>query len=528
MHPRCSRFLLLCLLSPATTVSAATYDLIVRGGRVADGTGNPAYHADVAVKDGRIAAIGKFAGDAREVLDATGCIVAPGFIDVHAHGDDIENLPLAENFVRMGVTTIVNGNCGGSKLNLAEHFKKLEDVLISVNVATLIGQGTVRRQVMGGSFLRPPTDKELDQMRGLVDQAMKDGAVGLSTGLIYLPGTFTKTEELIELARVAAKHDGIYVSHMRTEGTGIFGAIEELMRIAREAGIRAEISHIKLSGKSAWGQADKVLALIEAGRAGGLDITQDQYMYPASSTGISARIPEWAREGGDQQFLARYNDPAQHAKMVADMKKSLEQSQHDDFSYVFIASYRYDKSLNGLNVREAARKTRGADTIEDQIELMLEINKNGGASAVYHSMNEEDLQRYLQHPNTMIAADSGVRAFGEGVPHPRGYGNNARALARYVRELQLVRLEDMIRKMTSLPATTFRLEGRGELRVGNWADITVFDPAKVQDHATFKEPHQFATGFKAVIVNGEPVVRDDQHTKARPGRPLRHRSPANH
>jgi len=506
-----------------TAASAEGYDLVIRGGRVADGTGNPAYFADVAVKDGRIAAIGRIHGEAQEIIDAKGCIVAPGFIDVHAHGDDIEDLPLAENFVRMGVTTIVNGNCGGSTANVAEHFKKLEAVRVSVNVATLIGHNTVRSRAMGGSFMRPPTDQELERMRAHVEQAMRDGAVGLATGLIYLPGTFAKTEEIIELAKVAAKHDGLYASHLRSEGTGIFKALEELFRIAREAGIRAEISHIKLSGKSAWGQTEKVLAMIDAARAEGLDLTQDQYLYPASSTGISSRLPDWAREGGSKDFLARYNDPAQHAKMVADMKQSLQSSRHDDFSYVSIASYRYDKSLNGLNVKEAAMKTRGADTIEDQIELMLEMHKNGGASAVFHSMNEDDLRRYLLHPNTMIAADSGVRAFGEGVPHPRGYGNNARALARYVRELRLIRLEDMVRKMTSLPATAFRLRERGELRPGYWADIAVFDAEKVQDHATFKEPHQYATGFKAVLVNGVVVVRDDQHTKARPGRPLRHR-----
>lgn len=513
--------LLLAGLVLAFPGSAAEFDLVIRNGRVVDGTGNPAFRADVAVKDRRIVSVGRVDGKGASEIEAVGCIVAPGFIDVHAHGDDVEKLPKSENFVRMGVTTIVNGNCGSSKLDVAGHFKKLEDVLISVNVATLVGHGTIRSKVMGGSFMRPPTAAELGKMQGLVEQAMKDGAVGMSTGLIYLPGTFAKTEEIIELARVVGRHDGVYASHMRGEGTTIYSSLEELFRIAREAGVRAEISHIKLSGKSAWGQAALILEKLEAARAQGLDITQDQYMYPASSTGISARIPKWAREGDDKQFVERFNDPVQHAKMVSDMKEDLAESQHDDFSYVFIASYGYDKSLNGLNIKEAAARVRGRDGIEDQIELMLEINKNGGASAVYHSMNETDLQVYLQHPNTMIAADSGVRAFGEGVPHPRGYGNNARALARYVRELKLVRLEDMIRKMTSLPAATFRLEGRGLLQPGNWADITVFDPSQVQDHATFKEPHQYATGFKAVLVNGEPTVLNDRHTGARSGRPLR-------
>lgn len=513
-------------LSLCAPLQSAEFDVVISGGRIVDGTGNPACHAEIGIKDGRITAIGRrLEGSSTQRIDASGLVVAPGFIDVHSHGDDIESLPLAENFVRMGVTTVVNGNCGGSKLNIEEHFKKLEDVTISINVATLIGHGTVRGKAMGGSFMRPPTQAEMDKMKSLVEQAMKDGAVGLSTGLIYLPGTFARTEELVELAKVAAKYDGIYASHMRGEGTSIGKSIDELCRIAREANIRAEISHIKLSGKSAWGQTSKVLGQIEAARAEGLDITQDQYMYPASSTGISSRVPKWAREGGSKAYLKRFNDPKDHARMIADIKEDMAESQAEDLSYIYIASYKYDKSLNGLNVKEAAAKSRGSDTVESQIELILEMEKNGGASAVYHSMNEDDLQQYLQHPNTMIAADSGVRAFGEGVPHPRGYGNNARALARYVRELKLVRLEDMIRKMTSLPATTFRLEGRGELRVGNWADITVFDPAKVQDHASFKEPHQYATGFKAVLVNGEVVVREDKHTQARPGKPLKHHAP---
>ncbi len=513
---------LVAFLLQGSFIQAVDYDLVLRGGRVADGTGNPAYHADVGIKDGRIKAIGRLQGSRTLEIDVAGMVVAPGFIDVHSHGDDIEKLPLAENFVRMGVTTIVNGNCGSSTLDVGAHFKKLEDVTVSINVATLVGHGTVRSKAMGGSFMRPPNATEMDTMKRLVDQAMKDGAVGMSTGLIYLPGAFAKTEELIELSKVVAAHDGIYASHMRGEGRSILESVEELARIAREGGVRAEISHIKLSGKSAWGQTDKVLAAIEGARAAGLDITQDQYMYPASSTGISSRIPKWAREGGSKEYLKRYNDPKEHARMVADMKEDLEESQSGDFSYVFIASYGYDKSLNGLNVKEAAAKTRGDDSIGSQIELLLEMEKNGGASAVYHSMNEDDLQQYLRHPNTMIAADSGVRAFGSGVPHPRGYGNNARALARYVRELKLIRLEDMVRKMTSLPATTFRLHERGELRPGYWADISVFDPETVQDHATFKQPHQYATGFKVVLVNGEVVVRDDKHTKARPGMPVRH------
>lgn len=500
--------------------AAEPFDLLVRHGRVCDGTGNPMYFADVAVKNGRIVAVGKIERDAKVEIDAKGMIVAPGFIDVHTHADDVDELPLAENFVRMGVTTIVVGNCGGSQLEVGKFFGRVEATNVSVNVATLIGHGTVRSQVMGGSFMRPPTAAELDKMKSLVEKAMKEGAVGLSTGLIYLPGTFAKTEEIIELAKVAAAHGGIYASHMRDEGPEIFEALDELFRIAREANIRAEISHLKLSGKANWGQPQKVIAAIERARAEGLDITEDGYSYTASSTGMSQLVPESAREGG--KFLERLASPSEKAKISSEMKEKLKKSAQGSYAYAMIADYKHDRSLNGLNIAEAAKKVRGSDSIDDQIEMILEIQKNGGASGVFHSISEEDLRVFLAHPNTMIASDSGVRKYREGVPHPRGYGNNARVLAQYVRELKLLRLGDAIRKMTSLPATTFRLKDRGEVREGNWADLALFDPEKIQDHATFKDPHHYATGFGYVLVNGVVVVKDDRHTGARPGQALRH------
>jgi N-acyl-D-amino-acid deacylase len=499
-----------------------TYDLIIRGGRVVDGMGSPAFFADVAVRNGRLAAIGRIKDKAAKEIDANGLIVAPGFIDVHTHAENIDSLPMAENFARMGVTTLVLGNCGGSALNVADFFRRLEDVTISVNVATLIGHNTVRSEAMGGSFMRLPTDEEMAKMKVLVEQAMKDGAVGFSTGLIYLPGTFAKTEEIIELAKVASAYDGIYVSHMRDEGLEIFDALKEVFRIAGEAHIRAHVSHIKLSGKTSWGQAEKVIAAIEQAREQGLDITQDQYAYTASSTGISQLVPEMAREGGHNRFIERINNPDEKTKIVAQMKTKLKRGGRDDYAYAVVADYDKDPSLNGKNIVEAARLKRGSDSLDDQIELVLEIQKNDGASAVFHNMNEDDLRFFLQHPNTMFASDSTVRKFREGVPHPRGYGNNARVLARYVRELKLLRLEEAIRRMTSLPAATFRIKDRGQLREGNWADIVVFDPAKVQDRASFSEPHQYATGFAAVLVNGVVVVKDDQHTGARPGKALRH------
>jgi N-acyl-D-amino-acid deacylase len=518
---------LVCLLALFVAIvpfrlHSQTYDVVIRHGRVVDGSGNPAFFADVAVKDGRIAAIGRVPGDARIEIDAHRLIVAPGFIDVHTHADGVADMPQAENFVRMGVTTVVAGNCGDSTLNVAKLFQAVEQANVAVNVATLVGHNSVRAKAMGGSVDRPPTAPELAQMKALVEQAMKDGAVGLSTGLIYQPGVFAKTDEIVELAKVLAAYDGIYTSHMRHEDNQIYKALDEVFRVAREAGIRAEVSHIKLSGPSAWGQADRVLAYIEKARAEGLDVTQDQYSYTASSTGLSQLVPDWALEGGRSEFRKRLADPSQKVTMIAEMKKSLRNKGREDYSYAVIASCRQDKSLDGLNIAEAAKAKRGADSLEDQIETVLEIQANGGASGVFHGMSEDDLQTFMRHPNTMIACDSGLRKLGEGMPHPRGYGNNARVLARYVRELKVLRLEDPIRKMTSLPANTFHFKGRGELREGNWADIVVFDPDKIQDNSTYKDPHHYATGIPYVLVNGIPVIKNGEHTGAKAGQALRH------
>jgi N-acyl-D-amino-acid deacylase len=420
------------------------------------------------------------------------------------------------------VTTLILGNCGGSKVDLPPFFHALEGGGISANVATLIGHGSVRSRVIGRSEDRAPTADELEEMRLLVDRAMQEGAIGLSTGLIYLPGTFAQTDEIIELAKAAAAHDGIYVSHMRNEGRLIFAALEELIRVAREANIRAQVSHIKLSGNSAWGQTEQVLGMIEAARAEGLDITQDQYMYTASSTGISQLVPRDAREGGRDQFRERMADPETKRAISLQMIQGLQATGRSDYSYAAIASYRRDPSLNGLRLPEAAKRRFGSDDLAAQIELILEIESNGGASGVFHGMDEGDLQGFLRHPHTMVASDSAIRPFGEGVPHPRGYGNSARLLARYVRELQVLRLEDAVRRMTSLPAAAFRIRGRGLLAEGHWADLVIFDPASVQDHADFDDPHRYATGFRYVLVNGEITVENDEHTGARGGKVLRH------
>jgi N-acyl-D-amino-acid deacylase len=521
MSLRVSLLVLLAAIGPASATVAQTYDLVIRGGRVLDGTGTPAVAGDVAVRAGRIAAVGRIDGAGRTEIDAAGRIVAPGFIDVHTHSEDITELPVAENFLRMGVTTIVTGNCGSSRVDVGEFFAGIERTRVAVNVATLLGQGSVRAQVMGGSFMRPPSAAELERMRAIVDRGMQEGALGLSTGLIYLPGTFTKTEELIELARVASAHGGLYVSHMRAETIQIFDALDELLRIAREAKIRAQVSHLKLSGPAAWGRADEVLALLARARAEGLDVTQDQYVYTASSTGISALVPTEAREGGTAEFRKRLQDPATKAGVVAQMKRTLENGKRGDYTYAVIASYSRNPRLNGMTIPQAAKILRGSDTIDDQIETILDITANGGAQGIFHGMSEQDLQKFLVHPLTMVASDAGPRRFGRAVPHPRGYGNNARVLGRYVRELKLLSLEDAVRKMTSLPAQTFHLPERGRIQAGCHADLVIFDPATVTDPSTFSDPHHYAQGIDDVIVNGEAVIRRGVLTDARPGRPVK-------
>jgi N-acyl-D-amino-acid deacylase len=514
----------LCLTTLAISVSAADLDLIIRHGRVVDGTGNPAFFADVGIAGGKIVAVGNLTNQATRELDAHGMVVAPGFIDLHTHADDVARHPRAENFLRMGVTTVVVGNCGDSTLDVGKFFRDVETTHVSPNVATLIGHNSVREAAMGGSFDREPTEPELTRMRDLVDRAMADGAQGLSTGLIYLPGTFARTEEIIELARVAARHGGLYATHMRNESDHIFDALSEAVRVGREAGLPVHVSHLKLGSERAWGQADQVLAFLEEARRSGLDVTWDQYAYTASSTTIGQLVPDSAREGGRQAFAARLADPARKAAIVEQMKRRLAARGATNYAYAVIAAYAHDPRLNGQNIMQAARLLRGSDSLDDQIETILEIQKHGSASGVFHGMNEGDLQTFMRHPITAVACDSGIREFGKGVPHPRGYGNNARVLGHYVRELGVLRLEDAIRKMTSLPANDFHFAGRGMLKPGNWADVAVFDPATVTDNATYDDPHHYATGFAFVLVNGEVVVDHDRHTGARPGMALRHQS----
>lgn len=500
---------------------AADFDLLITNAQIADGGGGPLIKGSIAVKEGRIMAVGQVEGSAETVIDAGGKVAAPGFIDVHTHSEDICLIPAAENFLRMGVTTIITGNCGHSRTDVAKFFQEIEESKVALNVATLIGHGAVREQGMGGSFIRAPSAEQLATMKELVEQAMKDGAVGLSTGLIYVPGSFAKTEELIALAKVAAAHDGIYVSHMRYETVRIFEALNEIIRIAREAKIPAEVSHIKLSGPTAWGKAAEVLAVLDKARAEGVKITQDQYAYTASSTGLRQTLPDSALEGEHADFVARIADPQKKTAILASMAEMRARQGRKDYSYAVIARCKADPSLNGKTIPEAAKMRRGADTLADQVETIIEIEALGGASAIFHGINEDDLQTFLKHPLTMIASDGGPRRLGEDVPHPRSYGNNARVLGRYVRELKLLTLPEAVRRMTSLPAQTFHLKDRGMIQAGAHADIVIFDPDKVKAPSTFSDPHHYAEGFDHVIVNGGVTIRDGKLTEMRSGGPLR-------
>lgn len=503
--------------------SPPVYDLLITNARIVDGSGNPWFRADVAVRDGRIAEIGHIAPDsARKVIDAHGQILAPGFIDVHTHVESIYSLPAAENFIRMGVTSLVTGNCGTSTTDVGEFLGRMKEKPLAVNLATLIAHGSVRRKVMGLGD-RPPTPDELKQMEAVVEQGMKDGAVGLSTGLIYVPGTYAKTDEIVALARVAARYGGLYATHMRNEGDRVADAIRESIQIGELAGLPVEISHFKISNKKLWGQSPMTLGLVRDARARGLVVTVDQYAYTASSTSLDSRLPSWLRAGGLDEAKKRLADKATREKAINDTKESLKRSGFKDYSFAVVASYDPDKSFNGKSIAEITKQVRHKTDITSQIEQMLEMYEAGGAGMIYHGMDEGDVKRIMQEPFTMIASDSGVRQVDESVPHPRGYGNNARVLGRYVRELKLITLEDAIRKMTSLPAQTFGFRDRGLIREGYAADFVIFDENTIADRATFVNPHQYPSGISYVIVNGETVLANGQMTEARPGIALRGR-----
>ena len=508
-------------LSISALAQTVQFDLAIKNARIIDGTGNPWFKADIGIKEGLIAKIGIInESEAKEIVDAKNQIVAPGFIDVHAHTENIFNNPAAENFIRMGVTSLVTGNCGGSVADVGKFLDNYKKTPLAVNLATLIAHGTVRREVLGLEN-REPTPDEMRKMEALVEKGMKDGAVGLSTGLIYVPGTYAKTEEVVALARVAKTYNGVYASHIRNEADKVFEAIAEAINIGEQTGIPVEISHFKISSKKFWGKTNETLGLVRTARDKGLPVTVDAYAYTASSTSLDTILPSWALAGGREEGKKRLADAETKKKIIEEIKKTLKDNKFKDYEYAYVASYSANKEFNGKNIKQIAKMVRGKDNLNAQLEQIFEIYSAGGAQMVYHKMDEPDVQNILREPFTMIASDSGVRSAGEGVPHPRGTGNNVRVLGRYVRELKIISLEDAIRKMTSLPAQTFNLRDRGLIKEGFAADLVIFDEKTIADKATYDNPHQFPVGIFNILVNGKMTFADGQMTGMRNGKALK-------
>ena len=505
------------------------YDFIVRNARIVDGTGNPWFRGDVGVTDGTIAAVApSISGSAPVIIDAADRVLAPGFIDVHTHvessssRDGLEQLPRADNYILDGVTTIVTGNCGSSEIDLAAYRNRLTD--LGLNVATLIGHNSVRRAVMGREN-RAPTAEELIEMEELVARAMRQGAVGLSTGLLYVPGTYASTDEVVQLARVAASHGGIYASHIREQAERLHQSIEEAVHIGREAEIPVQISHFKVKDPKRWGTIGDALALVERYREAGVDVTIDAYPYARASTNLGVNLPRWAVAGARADIADRILDGQSRARIVAEMKQKLELGGYADYSFATVAQYAPNPELNGMTISDINTLSGREQSIDAEIDTILEMMLEGGdagylygAQMIYHYMSVEDVDTIFRYPHTAVASDGSITAFGRGKPHPRSYGTNARVLKDLVRERGVLSLEDAVRRMTSLPATRFGFSGRGIVAPGFVADLVLFDPAEVSDPATYEDPHQYAVGFDYVWVSGEAVVADRKVSDARPGR----------
>ena len=499
------------------------YDVLIQGGSIVDGLGGPAYAADIAVAGDRIVEIGDLEGaTATSIIDATGQVVSPGFIDLHTHADrNIRDNPGVENYLFQGVTTMLMGNCGNSPVHLDGYFQSVEETRIAPNLGMLIGHNAVRAEVMGNDN-RAPTGDELAGMKRLVKAAMDAGAFGMSTGLIYLPGTYSETDEVVALARVVAKDGGIYASHIRNEFDLITDAITEAITVGREASVPVQISHFKVADNSMWGDSTVTLGLVAAAREEGLDVTVDQYPYTAASTGLVNVIPAWARAGSHADFQARLDDPETRAKIKAETMAILYGARAaGDLSRITVASFPSQPEYAAKTLAEETQMNGRYPTIENGAEVAMEVLYDGGGSAIYHMMVEEDVRRIMQAPFTSIASDGSAVTFGENVPHLRNYGTFPRVLRKYVREEGLLDLEQAIHKMTAMPADRIGLETRGRLAKGMIADISIFDPESVGDNDDWADPHHYATGFSHVLVNGTLVISDGERTDAFPGQVLK-------
>jgi N-acyl-D-amino-acid deacylase len=507
------------------------YDLVIRGGRIVDGTGSPWFVGDVGVRGDTIVAV-----DARldpggaRVIDASGLVVSPGFVDVHSHseahddGQDVIGNPAAENNVRQGVTTVIASPDGGGSVRVGEYLDKVAAAKPAINVGSFIGHGAVRGAVVGQAD-RPATPEELTRMRELVRTGMRDGAFGLSTGLFYVPGSYATLQEVIDLASVAGESGGIHQSHMRDETGKILDSVRDTIAIGEQGHLPTQVTHHKIIGKANWGRSVDTLRLIDEARARGVDATIDQYPYTASSTSIQGGLlPTWLQEGGRTRMLERLRDESQLRRALTAITSAIENDRGGgDPANIVLAACPFDPSLAGKSLAQVLRDRKRPATPDQAADLALEIVQKGGCSAVYHAISEDDLVRILRHPATMVASDAspGIPTFGKDVPHPRAYGTFARVLGIYVREKKVLTLEDAVRKMSSFPARRMGLFDRGVVRPGMKADMVVFNPNTIVDKATFEKPHQYADGVTAVVVNGVVTLADGKMSGERAGRALR-------
>jgi N-acyl-D-amino-acid deacylase len=542
---------LLLVLAAAGCSRAPHYDVIIRNGTIVDGSGAPAVAGDVAIREQKIAAVGSLgAATATTEVDAKGLTVAPGFINMLSHSETsliADGRSMSE--LKQGVTLEVFGEGSMGPMNdrmkqesqarqsdikfdigwttLGQYLDWLVARGISPNIASFVGAATVRVNELGYAD-RAPTPEELDRMRAHVRTAMEEGAMGLSSALIYAPGFYAKTDELVELAKVASQYGGMYISHMRSEGNRLVEAVDELTTIAREAKIRAEIYHLKAAGESNWSKLDEVIRRVEAARKEGLEITADMYTYTAGSTGLDAAMPPWVQEGGYQAWAGRLKDPSTRAKVMKEMLAPTDAWENLMLAATpkgtLLVGFR-NEALRGLigKTLEEVAAMRGKSPQETAMDLVVEDGSR--VQVVYFLMSEENTRRQVGLPWVSFGSDAGSLA-AEGVflkqsTHPRAYGNFARLLGKYVREDKATTLEDAIRRLTSFPAATLRLADRGLLKAGHFADVVVFDAATIRDHATYEAPHQYATGMRHVWVNGTQVLRDGEHTGAKPGQVVR-------
>jgi N-acyl-D-aspartate/D-glutamate deacylase len=500
------------------------YDIMIKNGTIVDGLGGKPFQADIGIRKGKIAKIGKLkAGKAKKVIDAVNLMVCPGFIDLHTHTDDgILEQPDAHNYIRQGVTTVLGGNCGGSFYPIGEFLEKVERGKIALNFCTLVGHNTIRRKVMG-NVNREPTGEEMVQMKQMVGKAMRDGAVGISTGLKYMPGAYAGTGEVIELAKVAAQYRGFYATHMREEGLGILEAVQETIKIGKSAKIPVHISHHKIAGKDRWGSSVKTLAMIDRARKEGIDVTLDQYPYPATSTGLTILFPSRALEGNPKEWKKRWDDPKLRPWIV---KGIIDNIKHDrggsDLNRIMIARYSPDPELEGLTIAQILKKKGLPGTFENGVELIIQlqltaVEMEGRVQAIYFCLSDEDIERIIKHPLTSHASDGVITTFNIGNPHPRNYGTFPRVLRLYVREKGILSFEEAIRKMSFLPSLRLGLKKRGCIKKGCYADIAVIDPSSVSDTATWQNPHNYPGGIPYVLVNGQLVVENNTFTGAFPG-----------